>query len=201
MERRDVLRLMATGMVLQLAPRKLMAVAREVRTLVDSQPSPRTLNARQFSTVQTVAELIIPRTETPGATDVGTAQFIDLILTEWSNDAERTIFLSGLDDVDARAKLLFGKDFVDCVAAQQSEILMALGQKMTEDLDRRRNLPADERNATFDTSFYEMLRHLTLVGYYSSEAGATEELHFEIIPGHFDGCTTIAPAKEAVKNQ
>jgi hypothetical protein len=198
MERRDVLRLMATGVVLQLAPGKLMAVAREARALVYSQLAPRTLNGHQFSTVQTMAEMIIPRTETPGATDVGTAQFIDLILTEWSNDAERTTFLNGLTDVDVRAKLLFAKDFVDCQPTQQGQILVALGEKMAEDLERRRNQPpVDGANVTF----YEMLRHLTLVSYYSSEAGATEELHFEIIPGRFDACISMAPAKEAAKNQ
>jgi hypothetical protein len=45
--------------------------------------------------------------------------------------------------------------------------------------------------------FYPMLRRLTLVAYYTSEAGATEELHFEIIPERHDGCAQVAPDKEA----
>jgi len=40
-----------------------------------------------------------------------------------------------------------------------------------------------------------MLRHLTLTAYYTSEAGATDELHFEMIPGGYQGCPA-EPIKE-----
>jgi hypothetical protein len=113
MHRREVLRLLAAGSLLQLAPSHLFAVLREAHSLIQSQGSLRSLNAHQHATVQAMAEMIIPRTDTPGASDVGAAEFIDLILTEWYEDAERTRFLSGLADVDSRSQSLFGKDFVD----------------------------------------------------------------------------------------
>jgi hypothetical protein len=40
-----------------------------------------------------------------------------------------------------------------------------------------------------------MLRRLTLTAYYTSEAGATEELHFEMIPGRHAGCVEIETSK------
>jgi hypothetical protein len=45
-------------------------------------------------------------------------------------------------------------------------------------------------------NFYLIFRDLTLTGYYTSEAGATQELHFEMIPDHYDGCAT-EPVKQA----
>ena len=33
-----------------------------------------------------------------------------------------------------------------------------------------------------------MLKELTLVGYYTSEVGATQELRYERAPGRYDGC-------------
>ena len=33
-----------------------------------------------------------------------------------------------------------------------------------------------------------MMKELTLVGYYTSEAGATEELTYEPVPGVWEGC-------------
>jgi hypothetical protein len=33
-----------------------------------------------------------------------------------------------------------------------------------------------------------MLRRLVLTAYYTSEAGATQELHFEMIPDRYEGC-------------
>jgi hypothetical protein len=45
MDRRNALRLLATGTALQLAPHNLLAVLRESRRLVDTPVAPCTLNA------------------------------------------------------------------------------------------------------------------------------------------------------------
>jgi hypothetical protein len=195
MHRREVLRLLATGSLLQLAPSNLFAVLRAGHSLIQSQTSPRTLNAHQQATVEAMAEMIIPRTDTPGASDIGAVGFIDLILTEWYEEAERTRFLSGIADVDSRSHILFGEDFVDCSSPQQSDILMALGEKMTEEIGERAR-PMRGRGPSAPANFYAMMRHLTLTAYYTSEAGASEELHFEMIPGSYQGC----PA-ESVKEE
>ena len=195
MQRRDVLRLLATGAALQLAPHKLLAVAREVRSFIQGQPSPRSLNAHQFATVKAMAEMILPRTDTPGATDVGVAEFIDLMLTDWYYESERTHFLAGLGDVDLRSNSLFGMEFTRCTQPQQSQVLIALGEKMVETEDARRRSPA--LSTSGDIDFYPMLRQLTLTAYYTSEAGATQELHFEVIPGVYQGCNESSPIKEA----
>jgi len=194
MHRRDVLRLLATGSLLQLASPNLFALLREARGLIQSQTLPRTLNTHQHATVKALAEMIIPRTNTPGASDVGVAEFVDLILTEWYEEAERTRFLSGLAEVDSRSQALFGRDFVDGSSLQQSDILMALGEKMVEEVGQQAR-PLRRRGASTPANFYAMLRHLTLTAYYTSEAGATDELHFEMIPGSYQGCPA-EPVKE-----
>jgi gluconate 2-dehydrogenase gamma chain len=195
MHRREVLRLLATGSLLQLAPSNLFAVLREAHSLVHSQTSLRTLNAHQHATVKAMAEMIIPRTDTPGASDVGAPEFIDLILSEWYDDVERARFLSGLLDVDSRSQTLFGNDFVDCSSVRQSDILIALGEKMAEEV-REQARPLRRHGASAPTNSYAMFRQLVLTAYYTSEAGATDELHFEIIPGIYQGC----PA-EAIKEE
>jgi hypothetical protein len=174
-----MLRLIATGAALQLAPANILALAREVRFLVQAQRAPRTLNAHQFATVRTMAELIIPRTDTPGATDVGVAEFIDLLLTEWYDEKDRKSFVDGLGDVDARANRLFEKSFVDCSPVEQSKILNILGEEMLKE------------GESDSLRFYPTLRNLTMTAYYTSEDGATDELHFEIVPGRFDGCAPM----------
>ena len=195
MQRRDVLRLLATGTALQLTPLKMLALAREARALVAEQQSPRTLNPHQYATAKTMAELIIPRTDTPGATDVGVADFIDLILTEWCDDTERERFLMGFAAVDARSNALFGADFLSCTPIQQSQILIDLGQEMGQDTSRR-----SRRATRFAPSpdFYVMFRRLTLTAYFTSAEGATKALHFEIIPDGYRGCDGVG-IKEAAK--
>src|ERR1700732_1060426 len=133
MNRRDALRLLATGAELQLAPGNLFAELRAARALLGTQTTLRTLDLHQHATVTAIAELIIPRTDTPGATDVRVAEFMDLIVTEWYDAEERTYFLNGLADVDVRTQALFGRNFVDSSPGQQAQILTVLGQQMTEE--------------------------------------------------------------------
>jgi Gluconate 2-dehydrogenase subunit 3 len=73
-----------------------MAMLRDARTVVSTPLAPATLNPHQETIVKTMAEMILPRTDTPGATDVGATEFIDLMLTEWYDDSDRERFLSGL---------------------------------------------------------------------------------------------------------
>jgi hypothetical protein len=194
MERREALRLLAVGTTLQLAPRNLMAMLREARRLIGTPAGPRTLNTQQYATVQAMAELVLPRTETPGATDAGASEFIDLMLTEWYDDRDRTRFLNGLADVDVRTTALFGKNFVGASPAQQAEILITLGEKMAENAGHTRDPRTDSESHT-DVNFYSMMRQLTLTAYYTSEMGATQELHFEIIPDSHEGCAPLSSAK------
>ena len=188
-----------------MTPRELFAL-RSARRLVDNNAAGHTLNSHQFATVKTIAELIIPKTETPGAGDVGATEFIDLILTEWYGEEERSNFLRGLSDVDTRSKGLFGKDFVECTAAQQAEILVALGEQMLSETNVTRETARSLRASRpeLHRNFYATLRNLTLTAYYTSESGATAELHFEIVPGSFEGCVPAEPAhanKEASSQQ
>lgn len=197
MKRREVLRLLATGTALQLAPANMLTLMREVRTLLADSAAPRSLNGHQSATVKAIAELILPRTDTPGASDVGAVEFIDLILTEWCDDHERTQFLKGVDDVDSRAQKIFGKDFIDCLPMRQSEILIALGEEMLQ--DERAQETTGGAEAPHEPNFYSALRRLTLTAYYTSEAGATQELHFEVIPDRYQGCDTMPANQEGPK--
>ena len=189
--------MLAAGAVVPLASGKLMYALREARALVGAQITLRTLNPHQNAAVKAMSEMIIPKTDTPGATDVGAAEFIDLMLTEWYDAADKDRFLKGLAEVDARSQTLFSKDFIESTPTQQAEILDWLGEKMTEQADREKEqttAPSDEGE-----SFYPMLRRMTLTAYYTSEAGATDELHFEIIPARHDGCAAMDAGKEGEK--
>ena len=42
-----------------------------------------------------------------------------------------------------------------------------------------------------------LLRDLTLVGYFTSEVGATEALAYVAVPGAYRGCTDLKPGQKA----
>src|ERR1700690_1177813 len=114
MQRREALRLLASAAALPLLSRQAFSMFKAVHEQLSEQPVLKTLNPHQNATVTIISEIIIPQTNTPGAKAARVNEFIDLILTEWYDEEERSIFLTGLTNVDSRARDLFGKDFGEC---------------------------------------------------------------------------------------
>ena len=188
MERREALRLLATAAAIPLVPGQLLAILRTARAETQSPGALRTLKPQQNAIVVRMAEVLLPETETPGATTARVNEFIDLILTEWYSPEERTRFLAGLADADSRAQTRFGKAFAESSPEQQAAIVKDLDLEMVATL-------AEQHDAQFATGahpppqdFFASMKQLTLTGYFTSEVGTKQELHFKIIPGHYDAC-------------
>lgn len=183
MKRRDALKLIAgAAAVPALYSHDLFALGREIRQQLGSTSALKTLNAQQNATVTAIAEMIIPATDTPGAKGARVNEFIDLILSEWCAEADCRRFLEGVSQTDERSRKMFGKDFVNCNAQQQTELLTALDEEVTRlreanVQEREHASPAvqDSENPLEQNFFYQM-KHLTLFGYYTSEVGWTQEL-------------------------
>ena len=98
MERRDLLRALSAATAFSLLPRDAEAAWVRVRT--GRRPASG-LTEQQLALIGAIADIIIPRTESPSATDVGVPAFIDVIVSEQYSDAERDAFVSGLVGLSA----------------------------------------------------------------------------------------------------
>jgi hypothetical protein len=188
MNRRDAL--LALGGVAVLAD-PLFAAGRSLHARLGRSGGGglQVLDPHQNATVVTIAELIIPATDTPGASAAKVNEFVDLVLSEWFDAAERTRFLEGLADVDARSRKRFANDFTACTPEQQTELLQLLDADVAALREAERR--GDKVEGSTSQRFFRTIKRLTLVGYYTSEVGATEELHNPIIPGRYDGCVLL----------
>ena len=175
MNRRDALLLLAGTAAL---PDQLLAVGRAVHKKVRAGAL-RALTPQQNETVATIAELILPKTDTPGAREAGVPAFIDVMLADWADDEQRQMFTTGLANVDERSRTAFGRDFASSTPAQQTEIL--------EDLDYELARLRDTKSDT-SKNFFQAMKWLTLTGYYTSEIGATSEMHYRVVPGRYEPC-------------
>ena len=196
MHRREVLKLLACSSTLPVLSPQLVAAFREVHASLPPTPALKAFTPHQDATATAMADLIIPRTETPGAKDVRVNEFLDHIVADWFSNEDRARFLAGLDDMDVRTQRLFQRSFVEGTSAQQAEILRVLGEEMEAAVATVANGPRGERGALREPTdnFYFVFRSMTLQGYFTSEAGFTQQLHKEIIPGRFDGCIAFNPA-------
>jgi hypothetical protein len=192
MQRRELFRLLSGGAMLPAIDGSVLAM------LQDAQPKSnytlRTLNPHQNATLVIMTDMIIPATDTPGAKAVRVNEFIDLIMTEWAHDDERQKFLAGFEEVDKRSNALFGKNFADASPAQQEEIVREFDHRAAEIRENLEAKPFVRRphHNQLDGSFFEIVKHMTLYGYYTSEIGFTQELHKQIIPGAYHGCAPVS---------
>lgn len=188
MQRRDLLRILGGALALPalrgLSPAEAWALGRELHRTIERLPAGRVLDEHQLRTVAAIAERIIPATDTPGAREARVAEFIDLMLADWYDDAGRTRFLDGLVQIDARSRVTHGAPFVELTEAQQTALLDELDAEVQALRDA--NLPTDGH-------FFQQMKWLTVHGYYTSDVGVREELKWTPIPGGYDPCKAFVP--------
>lgn len=145
-------------------------------------------NATQKRQTAVLAELIIPETDTPGAIAAGVPQFVELMVSDWYTDREREIFLGGLNSQDQFCMDGFSKPFLDCTEDQR---ISALEQAENEAKDYKPKKDAQTGDGEGsllaskedeEKPFFNKIRELTVLGYYTSEVGAKEELRYDPMP-------------------
>ena len=136
-----------------------------------AEGNPTFFQAGEFQTLTRMVDLIIPRTDTPSAADAGVPLYIDIVVN--SDQALGEKIRNGLRELDAASRKASKKMFVDAPEATQIKVLHSL-------------LPKKARG----NDFFETVKAMTIVGYYSSEIGLYEELHFKgnEALSNFPGC-------------
>src|SRR3989442_15974081 len=108
MNRREVLLMLAGTAAL---PDRLLAVGRAVHQRVRAGTL-RALTPQQNETAAIIAELIIPKTDTPGAREAGVPGFIDVMLADWGDDEQRQMFTAGVAGGGERSPAALWKDVI-----------------------------------------------------------------------------------------
>ena len=124
----------------------------------------------QFAVLSEYAETVIPRTSTPGAKDAGVPQSIDALMRNWASVERQGQFRALIDKIG-------GIGFTKMNAEDKTAFARQF----------------DEEQLTAWEPTYVKFKELLLTAYYLSEAGATKELRYELIPGKFEGFNELAP--------
>jgi len=125
------------------------------------------------------AEVIIPKTDTPGAKEANVGLFIASALRDCYTPANQEIFITGLTLFKKQVKQKHNIDFMALNQQQRIEVITGVDAEMQNYRSKR------EPNAPYH--YYQMMKELTLLGYFTSEAGCTKALRYLPVPGKFDG--------------
>lgn len=188
MDRRTLLQwLVATGSLAiadRMSPRDLESLGAEAHRQLQSGDAPSgALSADESRTVAAIAEQVIPRTDTPGATDAGVAAFVSLMLADWYPPADAERFREGLAKFEASSTRELGIAFADAPVARQVE--------MVELIDREVSALRRANASAANAHWFGMLKFLTVWGYCTSEAAMKELFHAVPRPTKYDGAAPL----------
>jgi gluconate 2-dehydrogenase gamma chain len=166
-ERREVLRMLA--MAAAVAPFPGFSkwgfgcghVGNAPQQIKPASYQPQFFSASEYSMVERLADLILPRDATPGAQEAGVAEFVDFIV--FSDPSIQYDFRTGLTWLNAHSECTLGKRFMELTPEQQTALLEPLAYK-----SKARPGEQDGRK------FFSLMREYTVNGFYTSEIGFKE---------------------------
>ena len=131
--------------------------------------SPKFMTSDEAILTEILVDILIPPTDTPGASDALVHRFIDEMLDGYFDPQEQQLIRDGLKELQETG-------FSNLSIDERIEVLQNLSGKVNQ---------ADPE------SFFQILRSMTLLGYFTSEIGATQTLAYDPIPQTYEGCIPI----------
>jgi gluconate 2-dehydrogenase gamma chain len=184
-DRREALRKTALLMGAAVSASALTGILQGCKATPELTYTPQFFTEDQARIVTEVAEIIIPKTDTPGAKDTGVPGFIDLMLKDCYKKEDQDRFIAGLTAFDEEAKNAYGDSFIYCKPEQQVELVTKTHSAA---------LAEAKANKDAKRPFILMAKELTLLGFFTSEPGATQVLQYVAVPGSYKGCIPLAEA-------
>jgi hypothetical protein len=170
MNRREWLKSMSTLAVGVIAGPSLLMVFDAHAASQKPDAKPQFFNPTQYSLVGAVSDIVIPRTDTPGAVDAGVPLFIDQLFKAVYNSADQTRYLAAMAAFDKAG----GKPFMQLDDAHRKTLVARLH---TEALAAPRG-----SNPAPAADFVLMSKKLTMLGFFLSQPGCTQVLQYDPVP-------------------
>lgn len=189
MDRREALRRTAMLMGGALSAPAILGIMNGCTAKPTIDWKPELLTVEQGAIVTRLVDIIIPATDTPGAKEVGVPGFIDKMLKDVFSKEEQQKFLDGLKAFDERAKSETGDAFAELDEEQQTSFVTKIHNEAIQSYVTSRHV-----KPPVPRPFFVSLKELTLLGFFTSEVGATQVLQYIAVPQAYKGCVPVSEA-------
>lgn len=134
------------------------------------------LNEHELATITVLSTLILPPNENGGPVEARVPEFIEFMAKDIPE--LQTTLRGGLMWLDHKSNTEFGTEFKSTPEEQQKQLLDAIAFYDAE-------IPMDEH--PLEIQFFNLMRNLTLTGYYTSKAGIKDLGYKGNMPNIWDG--------------
>jgi len=150
-----------------------------------------------------VAETILPKTKTPGAKDAAVGQFMTVMVNDCYEPKDQQVFLKGIKQLDEACKKIYNDRFMKVTPEQRHDLLVALDKEAKDNQQKESAFDAAQnekekaeeakgnngfKKEKMSAHYFTMMKQLTLLGFFTSQPGATQALRYIEAPGRYDGC-------------
>ncbi len=138
-------------------------------------------SAEDIALLDEVADTILPTTtKSPGAKAAKTGAFMALMVTDTYSPDDQKIFRDGMVALENASKAANGgKGYVASTPEQRTAVLNTLDKEQFDFQKVRKDQPQH---------YFRMMKELTMLGYFTSEIGATQALRYKESPGPYQPC-------------
>ena len=185
MNRREALRRTAYLMGGAVSAPAMLGVLKGCKAEPQINWQPEFLSKEQGALVSDVAEIILPKTDTPGAKEAGVPGFIDKMLKDVYSPEEQQKFTDAIKVFNDKAEAEFGDPFIEL---DEEDKVSFVNKMHKEAVEAHRADPSRQR------PFILMAKELTMLGFFTSEPGATQVLQYSPVPGAYKGCVPLEEA-------
>ena len=161
----------------------------------------KTFTAEDTALLDEAGEVIIPKTNTPGAKEAQVGAFMTVMVNDCYDAEDQETFHAGIGKLNDACEKMHKVSFMEATPEQRKALFTELDKEAKEyqakktDFDKDQNGKAEEalaKGTTFEKSkmsnhYFVMLKQLTLLGFFTSKTGATQTLRHVAVPGRFDG--------------
>lgn len=192
MNRRDLLKLITTATGVAFVGGK--ALAYETLPVVPLSDTGFTKDDVAF--FNEIGEVIIPRTDTPGAKDADVGNMMAVLVADCYHPSMQKAFKEGLVELKTRSNNEYGKDFLLLSDEQKMEFLTTLDVEARgyNEMKGLGNVAMSNPNAgapweeeLVTPHYFSLIKQLVLFSFFTSQVGATKVLRYVAVPTKYVG--------------
>ena len=190
MDRRELLKKSALAMGVTLTGPSLTALLNSCspsRASLDW--TPKFFSVDQARAVAAIVDVILPKSDTAGALELGVDRFVDTMIDVGYKDDEKSVFKEELDTFLSECQKTNGNSFEDCLPEEKTALI---ADQEKNSVKYVRTVWGGNVKEQEPLNFYRKLKGLIMLGYYTSEEVGKNIFSYDPVPGTQIGCIPLA---------